>query len=71
MYLHKTLFINILQINNQNTHMKTIELTAVEYIEFCAYCNNLVIPGPKMISEFTKGKAIITGPEEFLTKMGY
>ena len=51
--------------------MKTITLTAEEYIEFCAYCNNLTIPGPKMILEFFKGGVIINGPEEFLTKMGY
>ena len=53
--------------------MKTITLTATEYIEFCLYYNNLPWKDANMQVQttFLKGKVEITGNEEFLTRMGY
>jgi hypothetical protein len=53
--------------------MKTITLTANEYIEFCAYYNNLRFKDAQAQVEtvFLKNKVEITGKEEFLIKLGY
>lgn len=53
--------------------MKTITLTATEYLEFCAYYNNLRFKDAqaKIETVFLKNKVEITGNEKFLTKMGY
>ena len=53
--------------------MKTITLTATEYLEFCAYYNNLRFKdaSAQIETEFLKNKVLITGNEEFLNKMGY
>lgn len=53
--------------------MKTITLTATEYLEFCAYYDNLPWKDGSMqvTTTYLKGKVEITGNEEFLTKMGY
>ena len=50
--------------------MKTITLTATEYIEFCAYYNNLPV-AESINTTYAKNKVFITASEEFLTKLGY
>lgn len=50
---------------------KSIKLTAIEYIEFCAYYNNLHLPVEQIQTEYIKNGAIITASDEFLTKLGY